>query len=276
MYTTPSVWSQVKARAVGTTSVAAVYPRDLSSIKLYLPNLQEQVKISSFFRKFDQKIQLQEEKIDLLKEQKKSYMQKIFSQKLRFKDDNGHEYPDWKLQIKAEQLFEPISNKNHHGEYPVLSATQEYGMVYRDSLDRHMSFNDGNLSSYKLVEQKDFIISLRSFQGGIEFSNLQGLVSPAYTVFRKKSELVHELYFAKLFKTDNFIMRLASTTYGIRDGKAISYKDFSTLKFNVPCLEEQIKISKFLDTFDKKIKHETSKLLQLTHQKQYFMQQMFI
>ncbi len=104
---------------------------------------------------------------------------------MRFKDEYGHTYPNWELQIKANQLFEPISNKNHNGEYPVLSATQEHGMVYRDSLDRlKMSFNDDNLGTYKLVEQKDFIISLRSFQGGIEFSNLQGLVSPAYTVFR--------------------------------------------------------------------------------------------
>ncbi len=113
-------------------------------------------------------------------------MQKIFKQELRFKDKNGLEYPKWKPNTKAEELFEPISNKNHNGDLPVLSATQDNGMVYRDSLERHMAFNDENLISYKLVEKNDFIISLRSFQGGIEFSNLQGLVSPAYTVFRKK------------------------------------------------------------------------------------------
>lgn len=261
---------------VTTSSQPSLSMENVRKFNLNIPTIEEQKKISNFIGVINKKIQLQQEKIDLLKEQKKGYMQKIFSQELRFKEEDGHTYPDWKLQIKAEQLFEPISNKNHNGEYPVLSATQELGMVYRDSLDRQMSFNDDNLGSYKLVEQEDFIISLRSFQGGIEFSNLQGLVSPAYTVFRKKSELVHELYFAKLFKTENFIMRLNSTTYGIRDGKAISYKDFSTLKFDVPCLEEQIKIAKFLDTFDKKIKHETAKLSQLNNQKQYFMQQMFI
>lgn len=262
--------------AAKTGTMTTIGQGELKNLNISLPDLKEQEKISVFFKKLNQKIQLQEEKIDLLKEQKKGYMQKIISQELRFKDESGQEYPKWNLQIKADQLFKPISNKRHTGNYPVLSATQNHGMVYRDSIDRKMSFNDQNLTSYKLVEIYDFIISLRSFQGGIEFSSLQGLVSPAYTVFRKKSELVHELYFAKLFKTENFIRRLNSTTYGIRDGKAISYTDFSTLKFDVPCLEEQIKIASFLDTLEKKIKHETSKLSQLTQQKLYFMKQMFI
>lgn len=259
------------------TKRKSVKPENLLSLDVTITNsLDEQKKIGMFFDKIDEKIRLQQEKLALLKEQKKGYIQKLFSQKLRFKDENKQIYPEWQLQIKAEKLFEPISNKNHNGEYPVLSATQEHGMVYRDLLDRQMSFNDNNLGSYKLIEQDDSIISLRSFQGGIEFSNLQGLVSPAYTVFRKKSELVHELYFAKLFKTEHFIMRLNSATYGIRDGKAISYKDFSSLKFDIPCIEEQIKIAHFLDTFDKKISFEAEKLNQLINQKIYFMQQLFI
>lgn len=245
-------------------------------LSVKLPGTEEANRISDFMELLTKKISRQQEKVDLLRKQKKGYLQKIFNQELRFKDENGQTYPNWKKQIKAEQLFESISNKNHNGEYSVLSATQENGIIYRDSLDRQMSFNNDSLTSYKLVEPNDFIISLRSFQGGIEFSNLKGLVSPAYTVFRKKNEIVNEVYFAKLFKTDNFIMRLNATTYGIRDGKAISYKDFSTLKFDVPCFEEQIKIATFLDIFDKKITHETEKLSQLINQKKYFMQQMFI
>lgn len=239
-------------------------------------NKIEQIKIGSFFKRLKAKVQLQQEKIDSLKEQKKGYMQKILSQEFRFKDEHGYDFPDWKKNIKADELFESVSNKNHNGDYPVLSATQNNGMVYRDSLERHMSFNNDNLKSYKLVEEEDFIISLRSFQGGIEFSSIQGLVSPAYTVFRKKNDSVYNSYFAKVFKTDNFITRLNSTTYGIRDGKAISYKDFSTLKFDIPSLEEQKKIARFLDLQDKKISIEEKKLEELQNQKQAFMQQMFI
>lgn len=237
---------------------------------------EEQERIGDFFKHFDQKIQLQKERIDLLKEQKKGYIQKTFNQELRFKNNDEREFPEWELNIKAEKLFEPISNKSHNGDLPVLSATQDKGMVYRESLERHMAFNDENLVSYKLVEKNDFVISLRSFQGGIEFSHLQGLASPAYTIFRKKTEKVYEPYFAILFKTDSFIQRLNSTTYGIRDGKAISYKDFSTLKFNIPSIKEQKKIAEFINLLDRKIQLEQEKLATLQTQKQAFMQQVFI
>ncbi|WP_413310080.1 restriction endonuclease subunit S [Bacillus sp. 1P10SD] len=259
-----------------STGVPSLSKNTIENIIKYIPSTLEQIKIGEFFNKMDSKIQLQQEKIGVLKEQKKGYIQRIFNQELRFKDPNGSAFPKWLKNVKAESLFESVSNKNHNGDYPVLSATQDNGMVLRDSLERHMAFNEDNLKSYKLVEKNDFIISLRSFQGGIEFSNLQGLVSPAYTVFKSKSELVYDLYFAKLFKTENFISRLSSTTYGIRDGKAISYKDFSTLRFNIPSIEEQMKIAEFLDLLDLKILNENKKLEQLQNQKHAFMQQMFI
>lgn len=260
----------------GNANQSNITVKELLEYTIYTPAKNEQSKIADFFRILDKKFQLQQEKIDLLKEQKKGYMQKIFNQELRFKDSNGSDFQKWLNKVKAESLFESVSNKNHNGDYPVLSATQDNGMVLRDSLERHMAFNDDNLKSYKLVEKNDFIISLRSFQGGIEFSNLQGLVSPAYTVFKSKSELVYDLYFAKVFKTEDFISRLNSTTYGIRDGKAISYKDFSSLRFNIPSIEEQKKIAEFLDLLDLKILNENKKLEQLLNQKQAFMQQMFI
>lgn len=176
-------WVKVMSMRSGQPGINS---KEYASYHFYLPSLEEQVKISSFLEKFDSKIQLQQEKINLLKEQKKGYMQKLFSKKLRFKDENGADFPEWKTNIKADELFESVSNKNHNGDFPVLSATQDNGMVLRDTLERHMAFSNENLKSYKLVETNDFIISLRSFQGGIEISNLQGLVSPAYTVFRKK------------------------------------------------------------------------------------------
>jgi type I restriction enzyme, S subunit len=266
-------WVKVMSMRSGQPGINS---KEFASYYFHLPSQEEQVKISSFIDEVDYKINLQQEKIDLLKEQKKGFMQKIFTQELRFKDVNGEDFPEWKTNIKADELFEAVSNKNHNGNYPVLSATQENGMVYRETLERHMSFNPDNLNSYKLVEKNDFIISLRSFQGGIEFSTLKGLVSPAYTVFRKKNESVNNFYFAKIFKTENFITRLNSTTYGIRDGKAISYKDFSTLKFDIPSKEEQNKIAEFLDMQDQKISIEEKKLRESQNQKQAFMQQMFI
>lgn len=266
-------WVKVMSMRSGQPGINS---KEYASYYFYLPSLEEQLKISGFLEKFDSKIQLQQEKIDLLKDQKKGYMQKIFSKQFRFKNEIGAEFPEWKTNIKADELFESVSNKNHNGNFPVLSATQDNGMVLRDTLERHMAFSKENLKLYKLVEKNDFIISLRSFQGGIEFSDLQGLVSPAYTVFRKKSNKIYEPYFVKLFKTDSFIQQLNATTYGIRDGKAISYKDFATLKFNIPPLEEQKKIADFLTLLDNRIQNEKEKLDLLQKQKQAFMQQMLI
>ncbi|MDN4100460.1 restriction endonuclease subunit S [Bacillus cereus] len=270
-----NVKKQIMSLSVGSI-MSGLSSKIIKSLIFPMTSVDEQEKISTFLISLDKKIQLQQEKIDLLQEQKKGYMQKIFKREIRFKDDDGKDYPKWHINVRMETLFKSISNKKNNGDEPVLSATQDRGMVYRDTLERHMAFAKENLKSYKLVEVGDFVISLRSFQGGIEYSQLQGLVSPAYTVFRKVSEDVDEEFFAELFKTTTFIQRLNSTTYGIRDGKAISYSDFSTLRFDLPCIEEQRKIAKFISILDKKIDIEQQKLEALQQQKKGFMQQMFI
>ncbi|EJV52229.1 restriction endonuclease subunit S [Bacillus toyonensis] len=241
-----------------------------------LPSVEEAMQISNFLELLDKRTYCQQEKIDLLKEQKKGYMQKIFEQEIRFKDENNEEYPKWKKKVKTIELFEAISNKNPEEKLPVLSATQDQGMVLRDLLNKDMQYSTTNLNSYKIVDIDDFVISLRSFQGGIELSHLKGLVSPAYTIFRKKNDDVCNNYFKYLFKTETFINQLKTATYGIRDGKSISYKDFSTLKLDLPSYAEQQKIVGFLSKLDEKIQIEEKKLDSLKEQKKGFMQQMFI
>jgi len=94
--------------ATGTTSVAAIYTRDLLHIKLYIPTLPEQQKIAGFLRKVDEKIEGLEKKYELFSEYKKGVMRKIFSQEIRFKNENGKQYPDWE-EKKISEIFE-ISN----------------------------------------------------------------------------------------------------------------------------------------------------------------------
>ncbi|MCX2828282.1 restriction endonuclease subunit S [Bacillus pseudomycoides] len=260
----------------GNANQSNITVAELLEYKMFMPTLEEQNKIADFFRELNKKIQLKQENINLLKEQKKGYMQKLFKQAVRFKDDNGGEYPKWRKKVKAAELFEAISNKNPEEKLPVLSATQDQGMVLRDLLNKDMQYSTTNLNSYKIVDIDDFVISLRSFQGGIELSHLKGLVSPAYTIFRKKNDDVCNNYFKYLFKTETFINQLKTATYGIRDGKSISYKDFSTLKFDLPSYAEQRKIVDFLSKLDEKIQIEEQKLDSLQEQKKGFMQQMFI
>ena len=151
--------------------------------------------------------------------------------------------------LTTNMIFENISDKNHGDEYPVLSATQEKGIVLRSEIEKDINFNKENTNSYKLVCKGDYVISLRSFQGGIEYSNMDGLVSPAYTVIRPIIP-ISDGYYKEYFKTNDFIDRLNSTIYGIRDGKQIGYKDFAELVLHNPPLEEQEKIAEILSWCD--------------------------
>ncbi|APC85542.1 restriction endonuclease subunit S [Clostridium botulinum] len=237
---------------------------------------EEQQKIANFFSLIDKKIENQQEKVEALKDYKKGMMQKIFSQAIRFKGDNGEEYPEWE-EKKAEKLFESISDKKHNGELEVLSATQDRGVIPRSELNIDIKYEESSLSSYKRVRKNNFIISLRSFQGGIETSKYDGLVSPAYTVFNfKENEKQNHDFFSLIFKSRNFINRLNTLIYGIRDGKAISFKDFAGVKLQYPCIEEQEKIALFFLVIYKKLEKEQEKLDSLNEWKKGLLQQMFV
>jgi type I restriction enzyme, S subunit len=150
----------------------------------------------------------------------------------------------WNL-INPKWLFGNSSIKNHPNE-PLLSATQEQGVVPRDEVENRVVMPLKDLENFKLVENGDFVISLRSFQGGIEYSNYKGLVSPAYTVLKPSKDVFHGFY-KYLFKSATYINILASNVKSIRDGKNISYDDFSSIKIPYPALSDQQAIANFLD-----------------------------
>ena len=244
----------------------------VGKLRINIPSIKEQEKIASFFSLIDKKISLQSEKVEMLRDYKKGMMQKIFSRELRFKGFNE----EWST-CKAKDLFESISDKNHNGDLEVLSVTQDKGVIPRSQLNIDIKFEKDNLVSYKKVKKSDFIISLRSFQGGIEQSKYIGLVSPAYTVFNFKKDInFNHDFFSIIFKSKNFINRLNSLTYGIRDGKAISFKDFSDVKLEFPSIEEQNKIASFFESIDEKISKEQEKLDSLNEYKKGLLQQMFV
>ncbi|ENJ9652899.1 restriction endonuclease subunit S [Clostridium botulinum] len=258
------------------TSVDSVRREMITKMKIPDISLKEQQKIANFFFLIDKKIQKQQEKVEALKDYKKGMMQKIFSQAIRFKGDNGEEYPEWE-EKKAEKLFESISDKKHNAELEVLSATQDRGVIPRSELNIDIKYEESSLSSYKRVRKNNFIISLRSFQGGIETSKYDGLVSPAYTVFNfKENEKQNHDFFSLIFKSRNFINRLNTLIYGIRDGKAISFKDFAGVKLQYPCIEEQEKIALFFLVIYKKLEKEQEKLDSLNEWKKGLLQQMFV
>ena len=273
LFKTATIRKQLMRIATGI-SVLGVSKNNVSQLVVATPSKPEQEKIADFLTAVDEWIGVGEEKLELLETYKRGVMQKIFSQQVRFKDANGNPYPDWE-EKKAGVLFRNISNRKHNGELPVLSITQDDGVVQRDSLERKINQSDTGVKNYKIIEPNDFVISLRSFQGGIEMSNVLGISSPAYTVLRGNSEVIPGM-FKHYFKRDEFISKLNSTVIGIRDGKQISYEPFSTIRLPVPCIEEQQKIANFLTTLDDKITAEKSKLTAAKQFKKALLQRMFV
>ena len=125
----------------------------------------------------------------------------------------------------------------------------------REHVQINIKYENESLKSYKLVKPGNFIISLRSFQGGLEYSGLEGIVSPAYTILNNKQSISYD-FFKYYFKTYNFIKSLNIAVEGIRDGKQISYNSFKDIKITFPNIEEQEKIASFLTLIDKKIEKQ--------------------
>ncbi len=204
----------------------------------------------------------------ILKSKKSKFRQ------LRFKDENGKAFADWEVK-NGNLIFESISNKNHNSDLPILAITQEYGAIPRDLIDYSVSVTDKSIESYKVVQIGDFIISLRSFQGGIEYSEYKGICSPAYIILRSTLP-VNNLFYKCYFKTENYIKELQKNLEGIRDGKMISYKYFSDIKLPYPSLPEQTRIANFLSSIDDKIKHNDVQIEKMGVWKKGLLQKMFV
>ncbi|ROI14813.1 restriction endonuclease subunit S [Epilithonimonas hominis] len=156
----------------------------------------------------------------------------------------------WNI-LKLKFLFKDVSIKNRP-DLDLLSVTQDQGVVPRSMVENRMVMPNGNLESFKVISKGDFAISLRSFEGGLEYSEYEGLISPAYTVLKSQKEIIDN-YFKFLFKSKAFISELQLSIVGIREGKNISYEELKYSYTPIPTLEEQQTIANFLDDKTAKI-----------------------
>ncbi len=191
--------------------------------------------------------------------------------KLRFPEFREEE--EW-MQKAGNSLFTQIKNRDPEPGLPVLAITQEHGAIPRHMIDYHVSVTEKSIESYKVVQVGDFIISLRSFQGGIEYSRFHGICSPAYVILRRRVKGRDE-YFRHYLKTDGFIRILTKNLEGLRDGKMISYAQFSELLLPIPGHDEQQKIADCLSSLDELIAAQAQKVEALKTHKKGLMQQLF-
>lgn len=152
---------------------------------------------------------------------------------------------DWQA-IKMKYLFRDVSIKGKP-EKELLSVTQNRGVIPRDWIEERSVMPSGNLDSFKFIAKGDFAISLRSFQGGLEYCFHDGIISPAYTVLKKWKQNMQDNYFKYLFKSISFISELQTSVVGIRQGKNISFSQLSYSLMPLPPKPEQQAIANFLD-----------------------------
>lgn len=254
-------------RNLGAT-INSINGSDFKKFHFPFPPRKERIKIAEILNTWDQAISTTQKLIDELKLRNKGLAQQLLTGKKRMKGFEG----EWK-KLRADKIFKNYTNKSHNGELEVLSATQERGVIPRSMNNIDIKFDEGSLGNYKKVEIGDYVISLRSFQGGIEYSEYEGIVSPAYTVLKEIAP-ISKTFFKIYFKTETFISRLNTIIYGIRDGKQINYKDFSTLKLPYPPIAEQNAIAVVLEQADKELKLYQKQLDALKEQKKGLMQKL--
>lgn len=240
-------------------------------------NKEEQQAIASYFTTLDSQISASTSRLASLKQMKAASLQAMFPQegetvpKIRFKGFKG----EWK-KVKADSIFKTFNEKNRP-DLPVLSATQDRGMVTRESIGYNIFHDTSNEATYKHILPGQFVIHLRSFQGGFAHSEIEGIASPAYTIIDfKNKDLYHDYYWRYVFMSKEFIKRLELITYGIRDGRSISYDEFKEMSFLVPSKEEQIKIASYLKNLDRQISLQSQRLEKLKQIKSACLDKMFV
>lgn len=174
------------------------------------------------------------------------------------------------------QLFEVVNEKNKARAYKnILSASQELGMIERSDINIDIKFEQESISGYKIVHKGDYVVHLRSFQGGFAFSDRTGICSPAYIILRPNDLVVYG-YLSHFFTSKPFIKSLKLVTYGIRDGRSINVNEWLDMPILLPPAQEQIRILTIVNAIDAKLHNEVKVQFCLSSQKSYLLDTMFI
>ena len=182
-------------------------------------------------------------------------------------------YTDEWEQRKFGDVFKEYSEKNHT-ELPALTIIQGGGTVKREDSDRNLMYDKSNLSNYKMVRKDDFIVHLRSFEGGLEKSSLDGIISPAYHTFH--GDVTDSRFYYPYFRSYEFIKhKLVPHVYGIRDGRSIDIDGMKTIEIPYTSIEEQQKIGDYLESIDNLITLHQRKCDEVKSLKKYMLQKMF-
>ena len=265
---------QLSMAAEGTGQKVLAHAK-FKNMVVDVPSQSEQEKIGTILEELDTLITLHQRKYEKLVNIKKSMLDKMFPKngasvpEIRFKG-----FTDLWEQRKLGEVFEEYSEKNH-AELPPLTIIQGGGTIRRDESERALQYDKSSLSNYKMVNKDDFIVHLRSFEGGLEKASSQGIISPAYHTFH--GEDVDSRFYYAYFRSKKFINKdLKPHVYGIRDGRSIDIEGMKTIRIPWASYPEQKSIGDFLTHLDTLITLHRRKLEKLQNIKKSCLEKMFV
>ena len=225
--------------------------KELKKYYILLPPQEEQRQIVAYLdyksNKINERICQRERELQTLSELKQAEIAAVVTRGLDPNvpmKESGIEWlgkipAHWEVR-KIKNCLQERSEKGYPNE-PILCATQSRGVIPQDMYDNRVVVVNKDFDKLKLVKCGDFVISLRSFQGGIEYAYYQGIISAAYTILTPKDKRNSE-YFKHLFKSHDFIQLLQTCVTGIREGQNINYAMLAKHFIPIPPIEEQQKI----------------------------------
>ena len=240
----------------------------LNEVQIIIPKLEEQEKIGNFLSSVDKKISIVEEKLNLFKEYKKGIMQKIFKQELRFKDENGNNYPQWEEKRLGEVsdiiMGQSPSSSEYNEEFKGLPLIQGNADCKNRKIYPRMYTTEITKESFP----NDIIMTVRAPVGAISFSDIHSCIGRGVCAIRNANKFIYH-YLIKL--EDSWDKLAQGSTF-----TAVNSNDIKNLVIKLPCLEEQQKIADFLSAIDDKIENISDNLKNLKEFKKGLLQQMFV
>lgn len=251
--------------------------KTLREAKVNFPKGPEQIKISDFFKSIDEKIQALKKKHSLLEQYIKGVMQKLFSQELRFKDENRNDFPDWEEKMLGEVLIKN-STKNKNQKYSLVqSVSNKHGFINQDEMfeDRRVASKD--TSNYYVIEKGHFAYNPSRIDVGslaYKYDDIISVISPLYISFKANHKYVSDAYLLNWFSSEQFIKQMNGSFEGsVRN--TLSYESLIKMSISLPKEKEQNKIASFLIEIDNRIRISENEILKLETWKKGLLQKMF-
>lgn len=259
-------------------SVVHLYNSDIKKLNFYLPtNMVEQKKIGNFFSKLDRQIELEEEKLELLEQQKRGYIQKFFSQELRFKDANGNSYPDWSIKkiediSKVNKGFTPNTKNDEYWDELNENWLSIAGMTQKYLYKGNKGITKKGASKHAKVDKDTLIMSFKLTLGKLAIVKEPIYTNEAICHFVWKESNVNTEYMYYYLNSINI------STFGAQAVKGVTLNNDSinSIIVKLPVIQEQNKIAYFFNELDKLIRKQYAKIEALKQRKKGLLQKMFI